>query len=202
MRRLAGILAAAIALVLTTSTAAHAAPGTDSTDEANVDKLVVRSEAKADLTATFRSKADSLQDPPMGGCDYSDVTGQITGYYVNGVLSTTESSWSAKVICYTTAAGQSMGGIIVDSTEWHNGSNIANGVEFSCTDCNLGNSPGNNIGGPSAWGTYFWSGTTTLVLPEGWIWSGEPDGCLLLAEDMLQCAATSSSVYLPPTYNP
>ncbi|MEV0734289.1 hypothetical protein [Polymorphospora sp. NPDC050346] len=199
MRRiLAVVIGAAIAVALSPSMA-QAAPAEASKSDRQV--LVVEAFAKQPKArASFTHRNALMQDPPLGGCDYGDISGQVTGYYVNGVLSGTESDWSSKVLCTTTAPGQSMGGIIVESAEWLNGSNVAAGNIFTCSNCILGNSVGANIGGPSASGTYWWSGLVTLVLPAGWIWSSTPPSCLLLADDMLQCSVTTDTAYLPPIY--
>ncbi len=150
----------------------------------------------------FSEDSSILQDPPGGGCDFSDVNGSGTAYYTNGVLTGTEVQWHAQTICTTTAAGQSMGGIIVNSSLWLNGSSVDTGTEFVCTNCNLGNSPGAWVGGPSASGTYWVGATFNYLLPDGWIW-GTPGttACNVSTTNtaLLICGNTSGTMYFPPT---
>ncbi|MDG9675794.1 hypothetical protein [Micromonospora sp. DH14] len=199
---LSGVLVVPTAAAANISEPAAPMPATSRVDEetGNAKKSirVVTPKKKGEIARFSVSNSRLLQDPPLGGCDYSDVTGTINATYLDGVLATTESDWSAKVLCYTTAPGQSMAGISVDSTWWHNGVNIANGNTFTCTNCNLANSTGADIcAGVTCAGSYFAGSLVTLTLPAGWQWTGVPSDCLALSPQAITCSAVSSVVTVP-----
>ncbi|MFC0532142.1 hypothetical protein ACFFIA_31285 [Phytohabitans kaempferiae] len=51
-------------------------------------------------------------------------------------------------------------------------------------------------------GTYWAGGLFTLTLPTGWIWTGEPEHCILLSPESLTCSAVSDPpLYVPPTHS-
>jgi hypothetical protein len=145
-------------------------------------------------------------DPPLGGCDTSDVSGEGTAWYDGDthVLTSLEATWIADTICYTTAPGQVMAGIIADSSWWHNGSLVANGTSNSCSACNSEYSDGSWVGGPNSSGTYWASALFIYKLPAGWIWSSIPASCIPFpnAADTIECSGTSGTLYIPLTYTP
>ncbi|MDG4796923.1 hypothetical protein [Micromonospora sp. WMMD1082] len=206
---LSASLALSIVLLVPTAAVANSAePATPTPaaskaadEEQGVDKktvLFVTPKKKENVARFTVSNFRLLQDPPLGGCDLSDVNGSIRATYLNGVLATTESEWSAKVLCITTAPGQAMAGISVDSTWWHNGVNVANGATFTCTNCNLGNSTGADIcAGVTCAGGYFAGSLVTLTLPAGWIWTGTPSNCLALSPQAITCSEVSNVANVP-----
>lgn len=204
MRRLLAVLTISLATIALTSTAVNAAPvdpepATTSQISHHVKKLTAN--LKFLEPATFKSDKADLQDPPGGGCDDSDVTGNLNYTYLDGVLATLEADWSAKVICFPTAPGQSLAQININSTLFHNGSNVAAGAPFACSNCNLGNSVGDWIcGGVTCAGSYFVGAVDLLTLPVGWQWVTPGDGCTIQTNRrVMQCVPTTNAVTVPPT---
>jgi hypothetical protein len=139
--------------------------------------------------------------PPGGGCDINDVSGEVTSSYVNGALVGTDSDWSAKVLCTTTAPGQSMAGISIDSTLWLNSFPIADGNQWNCVNCNLGNSTGTYLcaGTANCAGTYWVGSLPTLTLPAGWVWvTPVPSNCILLSPESMTCSVVTNTIVVPP----
>ncbi len=180
-------------LIMGVATPVTASP-VKSSDETEAVSFPIVAKGLSGASFTAVPAAD-LTDPPGGGCTYNDITGNIHAQYLDGVLVTTESEWSAKVLCTTTAPGQWMAAIQVTSTLWLNGVNIAQGATFTCSACNLGNSTGADIcAGTQCAGTYWVSGAATLTLPTGWVWSTYPSECISIAAAAIRCTAVSNTV--------
>lgn len=147
------------------------------------------------------ASATLAQDPPGGGCYLNDMGGNIATSYLDGALATLEASWTAKVLCTTTAVGQSMAGIHIETSIWHNATPAAQGTPYACVNCNLGNSIGEWLCvGPTCAGVYWIAAVDTLTLPDGWEWVTQPTGCQTLGSpQVLQCAINTESVVIPPT---
>lgn len=201
MRRILAVALSALTMIGLTGTAAQAGPADGSTPQPESSTVTYQIPAKnLNLHASFTTKdAAKRQDPPLGGCNYNDVSGTIVASYTDGKLVGTNSTWHAKVLCTTTAPGQSMAGITVDSTLFYNGRNVARGTPFVCQNCNLGNSTGAYLMAGGS-GSYWIGGTFVFFLPSGWVWSGIPDGCLTLTASALECGSTSGTVYVSPTH--
>jgi hypothetical protein len=188
-------------MIAVTGTAAQAAPADTEPPEPQTTTVTYQMPPKKmNLRASF-STADAAkrQDPPLGGCNWHDISGTVVASYVNGRIVGTNSTWSAKAFCTTTAPGQAMAGIVIDSTLWYLGRNVAPGRPFACQDCNLGNSTG-DYAMPGGSGSYWVSGIFAFFLPDGWIWTGLPDGCSLIDAHILECGSISDTVYVPPTW--
>lgn len=199
MRRTLVVLSTLFAFIVASAEIAQAAPIEPSSPVTETLTKTVR--LKGPGRAEFRlNDKNTLQPPPGGGCDWSDIQAEATGYYTNGVFSSITGSWHARIMCFTTAPGQSLGGITVNSQLWHNGNQKATGVPFSCVNCNLGNSPGSWTDGPGGYGTYWVGATFFLKLPAGYIWTGWPTSCNPTVDrTALTCVGTSGTMYLPPT---
>jgi hypothetical protein len=204
MRRLLLVLAGVMALVGVGGTAANAEPASPEPAPAplvtHVTKKMTVNPKFAGTVEFTSTDSKNRQDPPGGGCDYGDVSGTLNYTYVNGALSTLEAEWSAKVLCQTTAPGQSMGQININSSLWHNGSGVGTGTPFACSNCNLGNSVGDWVCvGVTCAGSYWVGAIVRLTLPAGWAWVTPSPGCTIPSERVLQCVPTSGTVTVPAT---
>jgi hypothetical protein len=207
LRRVMTVLISVSTLIALSAGAAQAQPAPSPTAETVAVPFTLGiktgvSEVRAVRVAPAGKQAKALQDPPLGGCSYNDIAAQGTAYYTDGVLSSVTVSFHAIATCATTAPGQSMAGIIADSSFWLNGSVKANGRTGSCTNCLGAQSLGSWSGGPGSSGTIWAGGLFIFKLPAGWIWTGLPANCHLLSPDTpetLQCSGVSDTGYIPPT---
>lgn len=209
MRRISVLLTCIFAFLTVTATAAHADTPA-SAGSGDVSKTTVIHPRHGATVLHFSAAgarghgtAAAAQDPPMGGCDTSDVSGTLNETYTDGVLSTLEGSWSAKVLCTTTASGQSLAAINVTTSLWHNGSPVASGTPFNCKNCNLANGVGSwTCVGVTCAGSYWVGAIDKLTLPAGWVWN-TPDpssGCTVQTSGtVLQCAVTTEPVTVSPS---
>jgi hypothetical protein len=200
MRRLFIILFTISLLIGASAGAANAKPSEPSSPHtATVTKSA---HFKGSGKIQFTKAGQSGLQPPLSSCDFGDVEAEATGTYYEGILASINGSWHARVICTTTAPGQSMGGITVNSQLWHNGYQSVTGVPFACTNCNLGNSPGTWADGPTGHGTYWVGATFVLALPAGYVYTAWPTACTPTTNrSALTCVATSGTLYMPPTYS-
>lgn len=151
LRKALTILISAAAVLALFGEPAQASPG-NGDPSAKRAAVPFKVHAKSGLAGAKFAAVGSANrlDPPLGGCDYSDVTAQGTAWYTDGILSSVDVTWLADTICYTTAPGQAMAGIIADSSWWHNGLIMVNGRTGSCTLCTSTFSEGAWTGGPAS----------------------------------------------------
>lgn len=208
LHRIVIVLISTSALIALSAGVAQASPNTDPSPKTTSVSFTLG--AKTELSKARMARANSAtevtaaQAPPGGGCAYWDVAAQGTSYYDSNTLKLTSTSLSFHAIttCTTTAAGQSMAGIIVDSSFWLNGNVKANGRTGSCSNCNGAQSLGSWVGGPSDYGTMWAGGLFIFKLPAGWIWTGLPSSCVLLSPtspDTMECSSVSGTGYISPT---
>lgn len=99
------------------------------------------------------------------------------------------------MLCTTTASGQSLANISISTSLWHNGSPVASGTTFTCSNCNLGNGIGSwECVGPTCAGSYWVGAIDRLTLPAGWQWTSAGEGCTIPSATVLQCAVTTDPV--------
>lgn len=200
---LTGAVTAATAMI---PSVAFAAPSV-TPDKVTVQvKLAPRNHVKA----AFRSKASvgtsgqmgSLQDPPGGGCDPTDVHGNITANYLDHVLTDVEATYFSSILCTTTAAGQSMAALGSQASVYLNGTWVDDGTQGTCANCNLVSSSGSwaCAGQANCDGDYWFAALQLLQLPDGWYWSSVPSECESLSETLLQCVELTNVFTVPSTY--
>lgn len=227
---LAGVLAAALCIPLGGTAIATAGPSgsgsptpsaaaaTEVTTSGNVTHVVTELEldpaVAGDLSsaeARNQTTGELIQpfvDPPLGGCDWQDLSGTVNAWYTDGILSETNTSYQSSVTCLTTAAGQSMEHMSDHAVALLNSVQSSSGT---VDDCNY--TPGNpctfafSIGtfpciGSACAGVYQLQHYPTMLLPEGWIWTSWPtDQCTTLAGDReLYCYTYSTTYTVPLVY--
>lgn len=197
MRRTLIVLACMMTLLFGSASIAQAAPPDSTATAAGSQTVTAKRSAATGIKFAAVNHA-GLQPPPGGGCDIYDVSLTVHWTSVDGVLATTNSEWSGKTICTTTAPGQSMAGITEDTSLWFNSHPIASGRRFTCVNCNLANSTGAHpCGGVTCSGTYWVGATVTLTLPAGYRWTSWPSNCIFLSDTALTCSAVTGTVFIP-----
>lgn len=174
----AAVVALAVSVLGLVAAPAQASPSdTDANPTAGATVTVTRElRIDAKYRDAFRqaqiaraTRAGIRQDPPLGGCDYSDAHGTVTSFYTNGVLTGTDTTYFTSIICFTTAPGQSMEGLISQASLWKNSVKIdQDPTPGICNDCNLASGDGHKIcaGQANCAGTY-WVGHVATRQPGG-----------------------------------
>lgn len=151
-------------------------------------------------------QANALVDPPMSGCYLGNVGGTITGYWVNGQLSRTESTYFSSIDCTATAPGQSMEFLWDQASINLNSGGVDWGTLGTCTYPNMEWTPCLSVASTGNWtcnsgvlcaGRYWADHETFMTLPEGWIWTNIPDYCTSLTDRQISCLVESSPVTIP-----
>jgi hypothetical protein len=189
--------------VLSGSASAEAAPATVSPHIVVKNHPLVTATVKA--TFTRAAPAGLFQDdPPMGGC-VANIQFSTTATYEDGVLADTETPFFGDDNCTTTAAGQTMQHMSVDSQLWI-GSNTekdagvdeCSHLQPSDSQCIFVDSTATDhcfaVGLTFCNGDYFAQMFYTLLLPTGWVWTSAPAGCTLNANVELDCKVQTSTV--------
>jgi hypothetical protein len=144
--------------------------------------------------------------PPLNGCDFSQVSGNVRALYQDHALVTTETSYSSSVICSTTAPDQTMdylsdiAKLFVDSEERAEG-NLAQCDYPAVSSCTAIGSVGYYpcAGDLNCSGAYQIYHYVDLLLPEGWYWPTPVSGnCVILDPREIQCYAYSEKAVIPP----
>lgn len=208
MRRFNVVLTGMITVFALTSATAQAEPEKVSPQEVRMSKTVaVKLPAKSlenlSITNTRTKEAVPLDTPPLGGCDIdSEAVFHFTvnWWYLNGVLTNSETSGFAAIQCFPTGPGQLMGALRIDSGLWIN-STHRNGEERFCSNCNLQSATPTDIcaGQTNCAGGYWMSAIDDLVLPPGWVWTGTPGPGCTIYDALLQCVVVSEVITVPPT---
>ncbi len=144
--------------------------------------------------------------PPLGGCDFSQVSGNVRAIFQNHALVTTETSFSSSVICSRTAPDQNMdylsdiAKLFVDSAERADGSlgQCDYPAVPSCVSIgSVGYYP--CAGDLNCSGAYQIYHYVDLLLPEGWYWPEPVSGnCIIFDPREIQCYAYSERAVIPP----
>ncbi|WIV59121.1 hypothetical protein [Amycolatopsis nalaikhensis] len=208
VRRALAVMGACLLLGISGTGIAHAgSQQTVVTYELKLDKSSVAqlSQIKA-VNAKTGQVAAPFTTPPLGGCDFSQVSGNVSALYQDHALVTTEASYSSSVICTTTAPGQNMdylsdiAKLFVDSEERAEG-NLAQ-CDYPAVDpCTAIGSVGYYpcAGDLNCSGAYQIYHYVDLPLPEGWYWPTPVSGnCVILDPREIQCYAYSERAVVPP----
>lgn len=144
--------------------------------------------------------------PPLNGCDWSDVKGNVTGYYSpQRILLNTEAFYSSSVICTPTGADQTMdylsdiAKLFLDGTEEDEG-NLAQCDYPAVNPCNAIGSVGHFLcaGELPCSGSYRVYHYADMLLPEGWAWqTPTPIGCQDLDPREMYCNWYSQPAVIP-----
>lgn len=146
-----------------------------------------------------------LVDPPPN-CDYSDISGSVTGYYTNGVLTSTETSYSSSVQCVPAVSGQTMEYLSDIAHLYLDSNDVDQGTLGECSYpadpiCTLAQSVGYYLcaGDLNCSGVYQAAHYVDMLLPDGWQW-GTPvtENCSLFSPRELMCYQFTGTVVVPP----
>jgi hypothetical protein len=189
--------------LLSESASAEAMPATTSPHIAVKSYPLVT----ATVNATFarRSSTGFLQDvPPLGGC-LATIQFSVTATYEDGVLADTQTPFFGDDKCTTTAAGQTLQHMSVDSQLWIGSSTEKDAGVDECShlqpsdsQCIFVDSTATDncfaVGVKFCNGDYFAQMFYTLLLPAGWVWTSAPAGCTINANVELDCKIQTNTV--------
>jgi len=227
---LVGVLTAALCLPLGSTAMANAgpeepalpAPSEATTIEVTTSGDVTHVAVELELDPALREDFSTAEarntvtgevvrpflDPPLGGCDFGDLSGTVHAYYLDGMLSETNTSYQSSVSCLTTAPGQTMEHMSDHAVALLNSVQSSSGT---VDDCNY--TPGNpctfafSIGtfpciGSVCAGVYQLQHYPTMLLPEDRLWTTWPAGtCTPLAGNReLYCYTYSDTYTVPLVY--
>lgn len=200
-----GLLTAAVGLALTAPdalAAAHSPVG----HQSRIVTEKTSFSAKAPLRFTARRNGNAADNVTVN-CP-GVINGTVYSTYTDGVLTETETPWTASVICTFSEFN-------INNRHMSDGSELTinNRTEkvadlFECSSppdstCTEAISNADDfcfpVGGATCDGTYLLNHVFTVLLPEGFTWNGVSPGCTLLDPAEMQCNITSNPVFVPPT---
>lgn len=145
-------------------------------------------------------------NPPSGGCE-GEVGFNVTAYYQEAYLVETTTPYTGTVRCTTTGDDQFMAHISLQTSLLIDGQSKWDADDDQCNDCNYAwaGSTAYCIQGPQkCYGTYTAKIWVTMLLPDGWYWTGSPwYGCALLGGEYppeAYCEVESTPAEIPYVY--
>lgn len=205
-RVLTAVLLAVTALTLSATTSTAAAAPRHSVVTVGLEPAGAPVEATA-IGPAAATGAGALLDPPMGGCYLGNLGGNVTGYYTNGVLTRTESTFFSSIDCTVTAPGQSMENLWDMASINLSAGGSGRGTIGNCDFPNENMTPCVSVRSTGTWtcpigircaGEYWVDSETFMTLPSGWYWATLPADCTLLSSRQISCLIETGTVTVPP----
>lgn len=202
-RALMATLATALAVTAALPVTASAAP----VDHSSTATIAFEPSGKPFEVQIAKADETGMRvDPPMGGCYLGNVGGTITGFWTNGTLTRTESTYFSSIDCTVTAAGQTMDNLWGMASINLSAGGGNSGTIGSCTYPNMEMAPCVSVRSTGRWtcplgvlcaGDYWVDHETFMTLPEGWVWVNVPSYCTVMSDRQLSCLVESGRVTIP-----